>query len=388
MPLAEPVLRFLHASDLRLHEPLTGPIDPPEFLRTALVEAPYDAARRVFDAALENKVDFLLLTGDTVDYDAAGPRSLVFLGDQFARLDREGVAVYWLAAEEPAELWPAELPLARNVVRVGPGLVEHVHRRAGAAAARIMTAEAVLARRVPAARSTEPLPPLVALAGNDPPQRFEGELVPRYWALAGCSERRNVLAGPTQAHDPGSPQGRTVDEVGAHGCTLVEIDRAGETTLRIVPTDVCRWVQHTVELERPTNEAQIERLLHDRVATLRQSSGPRETLVHWTVRATKAAATLRWHDAFARTVIDRLNQAHAGSSPGVFTCGLDLEVVDSDREINPESFFGQFALALEELTAEELEAGDDVPVELEPPRIMARAARLGRSLLVGEEPAR
>jgi hypothetical protein len=385
--LAEPVLRFLHASDLRLHEPLTGPIDPPEFLRTALLEAPYDAARRVFDAALENKVDFLLLTGDTVDFDTAGPRSLVFLGEQFTRLEREGVTVYWLAFAEPAALWPAELALPKNIARVGPGLVEHVHRRDGNAVARIMTAEAVLTRRVPATRS-EPLPPIVALAGADPPERFEGELVPRYWALAGCSERRNVLAGPTQAHDPGSPQGRTIDEVGAHGCTLVEVDRAGEATLRIVPTDVCRWVAQTVELERPTNEAQIERLLHDRVATLRQSSGPRETLVQWTVRVTKAAAGLRWHDTFARAACDRLNESYALASPSVFTCGLELQIAEADREANAESFFGQFLLALEALSPEALVTEAELPVELTPRRVAERVAQLGRSLLVGEEPAR
>lgn len=385
--MAEPVLRFLHVSDLRLHEPLTGPIDPPDFLRTALLEAPYEAARRAFDAALENKVDFLLLTGDNVDFDAAGPRSLVFLAEQFARLEREGVVVYWLAVDEPAALWPAELPLAKNVVRVGPGLVEHVHRRSGNAVARIMTAEAVLTRRTPTS-AAGPLPPLVALAGDDPPQRFDGDLAPRYWALAGCTERRNVLAGPTQAHDPGSPQGRTSEEIGAHGCTLVEIDRAGETTLRIVPTDVCRWVAQTVELERPTNEAQIERLLHDRVATLRQSSGPRDTLVHWHVRATKAAAGLRWHETFARTVIDRLNQAYASASPSVFTCGLDVETSEADLETNEDSFYGQFLLALEDLTPEDLETTPELPVDLEPRRIVQRAARLGRSLLVGEEPAR
>jgi DNA repair exonuclease SbcCD nuclease subunit len=385
--LAEPVLRFLHASDLRLHEPVTGPVDPPETLRQALLEAPYEAARRAFDAALENKVDFVLLTGDTVDYDIAGPRGLVFLAEQFGRLEREGVTVYWLGLGDPADLWPAQLPLGKNVVRVGTELVEHVHRRGGNAIARIMTAEAVLARRAPAVKP-ETSPPIVVLAGGDPPQRFEGELIPRYWALAGCTERRNVLAGPTQAHDPGSPQGRTIDEVGAHGCTLVEVDRAGEATLRIVPTDVCRWVTQTVELERPTDEAQIERLLHDRVALLQQSSGPRETLVHWTIKATKAAAAFRWHDALVHLLVDRLNRAYASASPGVFCCGLELEQAALEVEANSESFFGQFLASLEELTAEDLSAEDDLPVEPNARRIVERTARLGRSLLVGEEPAR
>ena len=62
-----PAFRFLHASDLHLDRPPRGLAEVPDHLRSVLAEAPYRAAERVFDAAVKERVDFVVLSGDVID---------------------------------------------------------------------------------------------------------------------------------------------------------------------------------------------------------------------------------------------------------------------------------------------------------------------------------
>ena len=65
--------RFIHAADFHLHRPITGMTEIPDHLRQLLLEAAYRAAVRVFEAALTEESDFLLLAGDLLDPEATGP---------------------------------------------------------------------------------------------------------------------------------------------------------------------------------------------------------------------------------------------------------------------------------------------------------------------------
>ncbi len=111
-------LRFIHSSDWHLERPLLGLAEVPEHLREMLLDAAYRAATRIFDLAISENVDFLLLAGDILNPTMAGPRALVFLSEQFERLAAHKIRVYW--AMGPAELmddalahhnWPANLHL-------------------------------------------------------------------------------------------------------------------------------------------------------------------------------------------------------------------------------------------------------------------------------------
>ena len=99
--------RFIHASDFHLDRPLRGLSEVPDHLRGALVDAPYRAAERVFDAAIRERVDFVALAGDIVDPLLAGPRGLVFLSEQFEKLGAAGIKVYWATGRtDHFERWP------------------------------------------------------------------------------------------------------------------------------------------------------------------------------------------------------------------------------------------------------------------------------------------
>ncbi len=84
--------RFIHASDFHLERPLMGVADVPDHLRELFLEAPYKAARQVFDAALTEDANFVVLSGGIVVPSDTGPRGPLLLTEQFARLAERGSA--------------------------------------------------------------------------------------------------------------------------------------------------------------------------------------------------------------------------------------------------------------------------------------------------------
>jgi len=93
--MSQPPLRFVHTSDLHLERPLGGVAEVPKHLRDLFLDAPFEAAAQVFETALSERADALLLAGDVVDFDLVGPRAVVFLQEQFQRLADHGIGVYW-----------------------------------------------------------------------------------------------------------------------------------------------------------------------------------------------------------------------------------------------------------------------------------------------------
>src|SRR6478752_2909144 len=87
--------RFLHAGGFLLDQPLRGLVEIPEPLADLLIDAPFSGAQRVFDAAVEERVDFVILNGDLIDLARPTARSIAFLAEQFERLDHHNIAVYW-----------------------------------------------------------------------------------------------------------------------------------------------------------------------------------------------------------------------------------------------------------------------------------------------------
>ena len=92
-------LKFIHASDLHLDVSISGLLELPQHLIEVLANAPYHAATKIFDTAVAERVDFVLLAGDLFDIESNNARSAAFLLNQFRRLNDKGIEVYWVAGE-------------------------------------------------------------------------------------------------------------------------------------------------------------------------------------------------------------------------------------------------------------------------------------------------
>ena len=119
--------RFIHASDFHLERPLMGVAEVPDHLREVFLETPYTAALRVFEAALSEDVQFVVLPGGIVTPAATGPRGPLFLAEQFARLAERRIEVYWAGSViDTPEMWPTAVKLPGNVHFFPRGKVEEL----------------------------------------------------------------------------------------------------------------------------------------------------------------------------------------------------------------------------------------------------------------------
>ncbi len=281
--------RFIHAADFHLHRPITGITEVPEHLRELLLEAAYRAAVRVFEAALTEESDFVLLAGDLLDPEATGPHGPLTLVEQFERLAERGIAVYWAGGQcDPPEVWPAVYHLPDNVHVLPAGRpVEILHEREGEPIARIVGASRVEGGLKPTLRQVEGgLEPTLrqqeehlqpAFFNPDPTGLFtiglangaaEAETLASrgidYWALGG-SPRQTLFQTPHTAHYPGSPQGRQPADAGPHGCTSLHVDAERRLHSQLITTDVLRWHTERLVIDPGTTRNELESRLRQRM---------------------------------------------------------------------------------------------------------------------------
>ena len=110
--------RFILASDLHLEQPPMIPDGVPDWLRQRLLESCGPRLERLVDVAIAQRVDAVLLAGDLLHPKRGGPRMLLFLIEQFQRLDAKKIPIYWASGEvDQTSQWPdvGTLRLPENV---------------------------------------------------------------------------------------------------------------------------------------------------------------------------------------------------------------------------------------------------------------------------------
>lgn len=328
--------RFVHASDFHLERPLCGVLEVPEHLRELFLDAPHQAAERVFDTAVAEKADFLLLAGDVVDFRRAGPRALEFMHRQLCRLHEEEVAVYWCdSGLERLEDWPTSIPLPPSVHIFSAEHVERVTHRRGDTRVAVIAGrggDSLKHFRGEDFETSEGLYSIALAFGSFEESHLRGSEVD-YWALGGKHARRAIRAARPVAHYCGTPQGRQPQEEGPHGCAVVEVDGRGRTLRQTVATDVVRWQNEEIELPDHIDESGLLRLLRDHAHRLAESSGGRQILVRWILvdgdeltdtRTDVLAGKLR-EGHLAEDLLVALRKEFGGDVPGIWSVSLEAE---------------------------------------------------------------
>ena len=358
-------LRFVQASDLHLECPLGGVAEVPDNLRELFLEAPFLAAEQVFETALAEGVDALLLAGDVVDFEQVGPRAVVFLNQQFQRLAQHGVAVYWACGEsDPSDAWPASVELPENVHIFPVGQVENVvHHRDGQPVALIQGISRHPEMEINDDgfhRDVNGLYTVGVSYGTVASSGAEGDRV-HFMALGGEHQRETVDQSPGIAHYCGTPQGRHPDEAGPKGCSLITVDEAGNTKTRFVATDQIRWITETVEVTAGTDHDALTQQLLDRISKLREKHSSRNLLVTWQITG---HGTLLYHlrpGGISDEITQQLRERHGKSTPAVWSveiqCDETLQVPAEwyDQETIRGDLLRQF---------QQLEAEEDIPLGL------------------------
>ena len=324
-------LRFIHASDLHLERTIEGVADCPAHWEQRMLDISKKAAEQLFQECIEEEIDFLILSGNVLNANLAPPGVFLFLTEQFERLRRAGITVYWAGGElDSPEDMPNAFPMPDNVLRFPSNSIQefYFHRTEGP--------------------DTLPIAKLVGMSRNqrnrrirssefpsDPSGLFtiavaNGEVEPEtlthrnidYWAMGG-NNRRSIFHGnprkkgpdgkplaldpeyrlnvknvkdkkdlppqPFVVHCPGATLARTPEDIGLYGATLVEVPLgdAGrpleEPVLSHFSTSPIRWVNDRVVLEAADDAGKLADELRQRLRNYRESQKEGDLLINWLI---------------------------------------------------------------------------------------------------------
>jgi len=349
--------RFLHAADLRLDQPVSGVLDPPDDLVDLLIDCPLKAAERVFDAAINQRVDFLVLAGNVIDAQWAAPRDWLFLAEQFERLEHHNIAAYWAGGStDSVSHWHEFVRWPANVRYFPPGRVErHCFEVAGMAVCEIMGASHDDAGP-PKPYDFSPSGAFsVAVANASWNSSGLHEIGANYWALGGAHSRSTPLDAGSIAHFPGTPQGRTATETGPHGCTIVSVDEHSRIQLTPVDCDIVRWHCPRVAVADAISSAALAGVLRQRAEQLLIEQPNVAHLVSWQLECGSALRTAIRRGELTRNVLDSLRTQLAHRSGPCWMVSIDAarpqEIPASWRE--EDTIRGDFLRELHNLATDD-----------------------------------
>lgn len=266
-------MKFVHAADIHLDSPLQALALQDATQIERMRRAARDAFERMIELCIEQQVGFLVLAGDLYDHDCPNMQIAVFLRNQLARLETQGIRVVIAKGDHDADnKITSALALPGNTCI----LSDH-------------EPETILFDDLPVrvaihGQSFKPGPVTDNLAASYPPARPDyfnigvlhtslagsadhdnyapcrlEDLTTRgyaYWAL-GHIHKGAVLARDPWVVYPGNVQGRHAKETGPKGCFLVEVEDDQITSAELVPLDLVRWHQAEVNLEGKTREPEL-----------------------------------------------------------------------------------------------------------------------------------
>ena len=322
-------LRFIHASDLHLERAIEGIAECPTHWEQRMLSISKQAAERLFRKCIEEEIDFLILSGNILNAALAPPGIFLFLVEQFERLKKNNIAVYWAGGElDSPEDMPNAFPMPDNVFRFPSNSMQefYFHRTEGPDALPIAKLVGMSRnQRTKRIRSSEfPAEPgglfTIAVANGEVEPETLTQRYVDYWAMGGSDRRNTYLGNPRKkgpdgkplvfeypettgtkrdkkdlppqpfiVHYPGPTLARTPLDIGLYGATLVEIavDNSGkpleDPVLTHFSTSPIRWVNDRVVLEATDDAGKLADELRQRLRNYREAQKVDDLLLNWLV---------------------------------------------------------------------------------------------------------
>ncbi len=273
--MSAPPFRFVHATSLRLDQPLRdiGEVTPD--VRRLAEDATLIALERIFDACVDHQVEFLLLTGNCFDRSGLSLRAQSALEDGFEQLDNHGIEVFVVPGEtDPAAAWNVGLRLPANVTTF---FGDHCDPVAVVREGQVIATIAPLGESdttsddhrgsfriglLPAGTHADWQSQLRTLVDGASISEILLQQRPaarplNYLALGSGESRLSLKLAKGWAHDPGSPQSLEPGGQGPQGCSLVEVDARMELHIQLLPAAIIGWEQLDVPFDSHDNWDQL-----------------------------------------------------------------------------------------------------------------------------------
>ena len=233
-------IKFLHTGDIHLGRPLKCGGEAPEHLAPLFNDASYKALQRIFNEAIERKVDFVLISGDLYDSEARSIKASRQFLEECQCLNDYNIPIYIISGNHDPrgeEKEPFSFP--ENVFFLDSEDVEMINHMA--------QEENVLARILGQSYRTKfesrkmytyyTVPDencynlgLLHTQLNPDNNRYvpisRSDLEEKddihYWALGHIHEPRVLRSSSPALVYSGTPQGHNISEQGIKGCFIVE----------------------------------------------------------------------------------------------------------------------------------------------------------------------
>ena len=268
-------MKFLHAADLHLDRSFEGLIDVADSFQPYLLQANQQMLTNIVDTAIHEKVDFVLLAGDTFHQNRPTLKTQRYFFSEMERLYQAAIPVlmnfgnhdyyqverYWFTFPDNVVLFTKEMVETKRfttksgeVVAVSSFSFQHP------------TIEQEMLPQFPV-KSSEAFHIGMYHGGQMPyaPFTLAGLLEKGYdyWALGHIHVPQILSERPWIVY-PGTPQGHTQKETQLTGVQIVE-KVGGATMVRSVPVAAVQWRKQQVSLTRVRNNPQLFQAVKEQV---------------------------------------------------------------------------------------------------------------------------
>ncbi|WP_099975013.1 metallophosphoesterase family protein [Lactobacillus terrae] len=229
-------MKFIHAADLHLDTPFTGISKYSLEVQNKLKKSTYSAAKKVFETAVEENVDFIILAGDVFDNTERSLSAQTFLNEQFIRLQENNIDVFIIYGNHDYfrnDLGILEYPSNVHVYGQDVETIRYVSKDnktvdlTGFSYYQQHIDEKMIEKFPTRGTADYQIGILHGGIGDDNYAPFQiSELVSKgydYWAL-GHIHKREILNQNPYIIYPGDTQGRNQNETGIKGFYLVDMN--------------------------------------------------------------------------------------------------------------------------------------------------------------------
>ena len=273
-------MKFIHFADAHLDSPFLGLSFLPSESFKQIQNAPMQSLTKIVDLALKEKVDLVLIAGDTFDSFKPTPSVQIFFAREIERLVNAQIQVIMIFGNHDhmskKDLLVAESPYFKLL---GNGeKVETVSYKTKNGFEYDVTGFSYLANHInediaaqfPAKsnRYTFGIMHAQERAGTSSQNVYAPfslselqNLNYNYFAL-GHIHLRQVLSETPLIVYPGNIQGRHINETGPKGCYLGTIDeQTKQTRIHFVQTNSITWSKKEIELTKPMAKTELENMI-------------------------------------------------------------------------------------------------------------------------------
>jgi len=272
---------FIHAADIHLDSPLLGLAAyegaPVELLRNA----PREAFSNLIDEAIQERVDFMVISGDLYDGGWKDFNTGLFFSKEMGRLSRENIPVFIVHGNHDAESeLTKQLALPDNVKvfstrKAETHFIEDLEIALHGQSFRDAKTEENLALNYPS--SVPSYFNIGVLHTSVEGHAAHASYAPcslsdltdkgyDYWALGHVHEYKILREDPLVVF-PGNIQGRHIRETGARGAVLATVEN-GKATVERLFVDTIRWHRVGIDASSAHSLKDIVLLARDRLETL------------------------------------------------------------------------------------------------------------------------